>query len=89
MSEHTAAKIYKVCRATMRNRMKDPAPNRVGAPRKFPDYEEERIAEFLLACSETGIPLNRYHCFQLFSHVAVELGKREKTRNQLQQNSVF
>ena len=75
MSQNAAAKMFKVCRMTMRNRMKNPTPKPVGGPRKFPFYEEERIAEFLVACSEQGIPFNRYHCLQLFSKVAVELSK--------------
>ena len=75
MSQNGAATMYDVSRSTMRNRLKDPAPKSVGKPRKFPFYEEERIAEFLSACSEQGIPFNRYHCLQLFSEVGVELGK--------------
>ena len=59
----------------MRSRKQNSLPYPVGKPRKCPPYEEDRIAEFLLACSEQGIPLTRYHCLQLFSQVAVELGE--------------
>ena len=78
MSKTAAAKMFGVCRTTMTSRLDNPTPKPVGAPRKFPRYEEDRIADFLLACSEQGIPLNRYHCAQLFSHVAGELGECEQ-----------
>ncbi|GAV09699.1 hypothetical protein RvY_19194-2 [Ramazzottius varieornatus] len=35
---------------------------------------ETELVELLKACCDMGIPLNRYHCYQLFSEVAVELG---------------
>ena len=75
MSQNGAATMYDVSRSTMRNRLKDPAPRSVGKSRKFTFYEEERIAEFLSACSKQGIPFNRHHCMRLFSQVAAELRK--------------
>ena len=74
-SVNGAAKTYGVCRSTLRNRTYQPNPSRVGAPTKFPSWEEDRIADFLLSCSDQGIPLNRYHCIQLLCEVAAGLGK--------------
>ena len=89
MSKTAAAKIFGVCRTTMISRLENPTPKPVGTPRKFPRYEKDRIADFLLACSEQGIPLNRYHCAQLFSHVAGELGECEKFVHSFVRSSVL
>ncbi|GAV00466.1 hypothetical protein RvY_11309 [Ramazzottius varieornatus] len=68
-----AAKVFGVSRTTMTNRIQNPSPNPVGRKLKFPPCEEERLADFLLSCSDQGVPLNRYHCLQLILEVAVQL----------------
>ncbi|GAV06943.1 hypothetical protein RvY_16851 [Ramazzottius varieornatus] len=38
-----AARLHGVSRATLRNRTQNPEPTRVGAPTKFPSWEEDRL----------------------------------------------
>ncbi|GAU97024.1 hypothetical protein RvY_08387 [Ramazzottius varieornatus] len=78
MSLTKAAKVFGVSRTTMTNRIQNPSPNPVGRKTQFPPYEQERLADFLLSCSYQGVPLNRYHCLQLFSGVAVQLHRHEE-----------
>ncbi|GAU89153.1 hypothetical protein RvY_01737 [Ramazzottius varieornatus] len=80
-SQASAAKIYRISRTTLRNRLQNSTPSSVGAPTKFASHEEDRLAEFFLACSDQGVPLNRYHCLQIFSEVAIELGMQSTTFN--------
>ena len=75
MSQNAAAIMFGVSRTTMMRHFKNPDTKPVGAPLKFPKWEEDRIAELLLACSKQGIPFNRYHCSQLFTEVALQLSK--------------
>ena len=75
MSKRAAAKLCGVERRTLTRHMLDPDLKPVGAPRKIPQWEEDRLADFLLECSDQGIPFNRHHCMQLFSQVAAELRK--------------
>ncbi|GAV02619.1 hypothetical protein RvY_13160 [Ramazzottius varieornatus] len=74
----SAAKMDGVSRTTLRSRMKKPNPSRVAAPTKFPSWEEDRLVDFLMSCSDQAIPLNRYHCLQLFCEVAIGLGTLEQ-----------
>ncbi|GAV02971.1 hypothetical protein RvY_13466 [Ramazzottius varieornatus] len=74
----SAAKTNGVSRTTLRSRMEKPNPSRVGAPTKFPPWEEDRLVDFLMSCSDQRIPLNRYHCVQLFCEVAIGLGTLEQ-----------
>ena len=75
MSVFEASRRYNVPRTTLRDRLKNPSPRPVGAPTKFSKDEEKRLAEFLLECSDRGIPLNRNHCSELISQLGVNLGK--------------
>ncbi|GAV00362.1 hypothetical protein RvY_11224 [Ramazzottius varieornatus] len=74
----SSAKTNGVSRTTLRSRMEKRNPSRVGAPTKFPPWEEDRLVDFLMYCSDQGIPLNRYHCLQLFCEVAIGLGTLEQ-----------
>ncbi|GAU97219.1 hypothetical protein RvY_08554 [Ramazzottius varieornatus] len=49
-SQASAAKIYRISRTTLRNRLQNSTPSSVGAPTKFASHEEDRLAEFFLAC---------------------------------------
>ena len=73
MSENSAAKAFGVSRTTLRSRLRQPVPNSVGGRLKLPEWEEEALADFLLSCSDMGIPFNRHHFQQLFEELADEL----------------
>ena len=75
MSENGAAKHFKVQRMTLRRRLQDLHTKRSGGQLKFSEEVEKDLAEFLVSCSDEGVPLNRAHCMRLFSQVAIELGK--------------
>lgn len=75
MSLREAARRFTVPRSSLYDRMKNPNPKRVGAPTKFPKEEEARLAEFLMECSDRGIPLNRNHCSELISQLGANFGK--------------
>ena len=73
-SENAAAKVFGVNRQTLRNRLQNLHDKPIGFPSKFPPEEEKRLADFLLNCSDMGIPLNRHHCHRLISQLAEQLG---------------
>ncbi|GAU87596.1 hypothetical protein RvY_00421 [Ramazzottius varieornatus] len=75
LSENAAAVEFGVCRMTMRRRIENPNPEPHGGKTKFPQWAEDILASFLLNCSGMGVPLNRYHCVQLFSELATEIGE--------------
>ncbi|GAV07531.1 hypothetical protein RvY_17356 [Ramazzottius varieornatus] len=60
-SERKSAMLYGVNRRTLRNRLNNRHLGPHGKQPKIPP-QEEALAAFLLACSDTGIPLNRQHC---------------------------
>ncbi|GAU89327.1 hypothetical protein RvY_01886 [Ramazzottius varieornatus] len=74
MSQRSAAKAYGVSRSTLRNRLQNRNTGHQGGQTKFSPRMETDSVELVKACCDMGIPLNRYHCYQLFSQVAVELG---------------
>ncbi|GAU90701.1 hypothetical protein RvY_03080-1 [Ramazzottius varieornatus] len=63
-----------VSRSRLRNRLQNRHTGHQGGQTKFSPRMETELVELLKACYDMGIPLNRYHCYQLFSQVAVELG---------------
>ena len=73
-SERDAAKQFGVNRQTLRNRRQNLHTKQVGRQRKFPPEELKGLADFLLSCSDMGIPLNRHHCRRLISQLAEQLG---------------
>ncbi|GAU99680.1 hypothetical protein RvY_10641 [Ramazzottius varieornatus] len=60
-SERESAMLYGVNRRTLSNRLNN---RHLGPHRKQPKIppQEEALADFVLACSGTGIPLIRQHC---------------------------
>ncbi|GAU90069.1 hypothetical protein RvY_02541 [Ramazzottius varieornatus] len=63
--------LYGVNRRTLSNRLINRHLGPHGKQPKIP-HQEEALADFLLACSDTGIPLNRQHC----AAAIVEMNKR-------------
>ncbi|GAV09877.1 hypothetical protein RvY_19347 [Ramazzottius varieornatus] len=74
VSKKLAAKLFGVSRTTLGRRLQNPRPERHGGRTKFPAQVEDELVDLLTSCCIMGIPLNRYHCYQLFSQVAIELG---------------
>lgn len=77
MSQNSVAKAYGISRSTLRNRLQNRHTGRHGGKTKFPPALEKELVELLKACCDMGIPLSRYHCYQLFSQVAIDLGKSD------------
>ncbi|GAU94888.1 hypothetical protein RvY_06590 [Ramazzottius varieornatus] len=74
VSKKLAAKLFGVSRTTLGRRLQNPRPERHGGRTKFPAQVEDELVDLLTSCCIMGIPLNRYHCYQLFSQVAIDLG---------------
>lgn len=78
-SERKSAEMYGVNRRTLSNRLNDRHTGSRGRQPKIPSHEEEALADFLLSCSDTGIPLNRQHCAAAIVEMNIRLGKRVKS----------
>ena len=76
LSERATAKRFGIQHMSMRRRFQNLHPNRSGGQLKFSQVVEKDSVDFLLSCSDEGVPLDRSHCVRLFSQIAIELGKR-------------
>ncbi|GAU89070.1 hypothetical protein RvY_01665 [Ramazzottius varieornatus] len=80
-SERKSAEIYGVNRRTLSNRLNDRHTGSRGRQPKIPPHEEGALADFLLSCSDTGIPLNRQHCAAAIVEMNIRLGSKYKASN--------
>ena len=76
-SKRESSKQYGVNRQTLSNRMNNRHTGSRGRQTKIPPHEEDALEDFLLSCSDTGIPLNRQHCAAAIIEMNVRLGKSD------------
>ena len=74
-SKRESSEQYGVNRQTLCNRLNQRHTGSRGRQSKIPPHEEDALEDFLLSCSDTGIPLNRQHCAAAIVEMNTRLGK--------------